>query len=81
MTVSLISGGDTAAVFMAELGMNGNKHARWNKICDKFDTFCDHGGGAIIASFAGLLLMLIISVISIVKLIKTPKSETSSVVP
>ncbi|KDP34883.1 hypothetical protein JCGZ_09171 [Jatropha curcas] len=83
MTVALVAGGVNAAVYMAELGKNGNSHARWNKICDKFGKFCDHGGGAIIASFGGLLFMLIISVMSILKLLK-PKSNcavSASLVP
>lgn len=66
-TVALASAGDGAATFMAALGKNGNKHARWNKICDKFSTYCDHGAGALIASFVGLCLLLIISAISIIK--------------
>ncbi|KAK0579229.1 hypothetical protein LWI29_023145 [Acer saccharum] len=68
--VGLVSGGVNAAVFMAELGKNGNDHARWNKICDKFESFCNQGAGALIASFIGLALMLIISSISITKLVK-----------
>ncbi|KAG6794085.1 hypothetical protein POTOM_003318 [Populus tomentosa] len=81
MTVALVSGGVSAAAFMAELGKNGNSHARWNKICDKFETFCDHGGGALIASFAGLILTLIISVMSIIKLLIKPKPDSNIVVP
>ncbi|XP_023873227.1 CASP-like protein 1B2 [Quercus suber] len=73
LIVVLAAAGDGAAVFMAELGKNGNSHARWNKICDKFQTFCDHGSGALIASFIGLILLLIINIISIAKLFK-PKS-------
>ncbi|XP_030450042.1 CASP-like protein 1B2 [Syzygium oleosum] len=79
MTVSLASGGDGAATFMAELGKNGNSHARWNKICDKFGTFCDHGGGAIISSFVGLLLLVIITTLSIGRLVK-PRPATLSLV-
>ncbi|KAJ6332585.1 hypothetical protein OIU77_008616 [Salix suchowensis] len=76
-TVALISGGASAATFMAEVGKNGNSHARWNKICDKFETFCDRGGVAIIASSAGLILMLIITAMSIFKLLNKPKSVSS----
>ncbi|XWS20732.1 hypothetical protein CRYUN_Cryun31cG0127700 [Craigia yunnanensis] len=71
LNVALVSGGANAAVFMAELGKNGNSHARWDKICDKFGTFCDRGGGALIASFVALALMLLISVMSILKLQKS----------
>ncbi|XP_030537144.1 CASP-like protein 1B2 [Rhodamnia argentea] len=77
MTVALASGGDGAATFMAELGKNGNSHARWNKICDKFGSFCDHGSGAIISSFAGLLLLVIITAMSIGRLAK-PRPATLS---
>ncbi|XP_051128883.1 CASP-like protein 1B2 [Andrographis paniculata] len=66
--VAIVSGGASAAGFMGQLGRDGNSHAKWNKICDKFETFCDRSGGAIIASFAGLTLMIIICSISIAKL-------------
>lgn len=77
MNVAVISGGANGAAFMAELGKNGNSHARWDKICDKFQTFCDHGGAALAASFVGLLLMLIISTISILKFSNILKSNNS----
>ena len=74
--MGLVSGGANAAAFMAQLGKNGNSHARWDKICDKFGTFCDHGGGALIASFAALVLMLLISAFSILKLLKSNNAHT-----
>lgn len=70
MTMALASAGDGAATFMSELGRNGNKHAKWDKICDKFETYCNRGGAALIASFVGFILLLIISVMSIIKLLK-----------
>lgn len=73
LNVALASAGDGAAAFMAELGKNGNSHARWNKICDKFGTYCDRGGGALIASFIGLGLLLVVSVLSIIKLLANQK--------
>lgn len=71
MTLALASAGDGAATFMSELGRNGNSHARWDKICDKFETYCNRGGAALIASFIGSILLLIITVMSITKLLKT----------
>ncbi|PSS34931.1 CASP-like protein [Actinidia chinensis var. chinensis] len=79
MIVALVSAGVSSAAFMGELGRNGNSHARWNKICDKFDTFCDHGSGAIIASLVGLLLLMIINVISILNLRKLNPIDRSVV--
>ncbi|KAF5944586.1 hypothetical protein HYC85_018663 [Camellia sinensis] len=80
MIASLLSAGGSGAAFMGELGKNGNSHARWNKICDKFDSFCDHGSGALIASFIGLLFLILLNAISIFKL-RTLNSLTYSVVP
>ncbi|KAL0442378.1 UNVERIFIED_CONTAM: CASP-like protein 1B2 [Sesamum latifolium] len=68
MNVAIVSGGASAAVFMGQLGRDGNSHARWNKICDKFDSFCDQGGGAMIASFVGLMLMTVVCSVSIIRL-------------
>ena len=70
MTVALASAGDGAATFMSELGKNGNSHARWDKICDKFEPYCNRGGAALIASFIGLILLLITAVMSNTKLLK-----------
>ncbi|KAI4323043.1 hypothetical protein L6164_022680 [Bauhinia variegata] len=70
MVVTLASAGDGAATFMSELGKNGNSHARWNKICDKFEPYCNRGGIALITSFIGNILLLIITVMSIIKLLK-----------
>ncbi|XP_042023753.1 CASP-like protein 1B1 [Salvia splendens] len=68
VNVAIVSGGASAAVFMGQLGRNGNSHARWNKICDKFESFCDRGGAAMISSLVGVLLMIIICAISIIRL-------------
>lgn len=70
MNVALISGGASAALFMGQLGRDGNSHARWSKICDKFGTYCNRGSGAMVASFLGLLLMITINFITISKLRK-----------
>ncbi|CAH2046479.1 unnamed protein product [Thlaspi arvense] len=86
LNVTLISAAANAAAFISEVGKNGNKHARWDKICDRFATYCDHGAGALIAAFAGVILMLIISAVSISRLVQPnkcsfPTAASPSVVP
>ncbi|KAG2261997.1 hypothetical protein Bca4012_013338 [Brassica carinata] len=78
LNVTLISAAANAAAFMAEVGKNGNKHARWDKICDRFATYCDHGAGALIAAFAGVVLMIIISAVSISRLVQPNKCSIST---
>ncbi|KFK31650.1 hypothetical protein AALP_AA6G140800 [Arabis alpina] len=78
LNVTLISAAANAAAFMAELGKSGNKHARWGKICDRFATYCDHGAGALLAAFAGVILMLFISAVSICRLNQANKCSVAS---
>ncbi|CAI0393650.1 unnamed protein product [Linum tenue] len=74
LNAALLSAGVHGAAFMAQLAKNGNSHARWNEICDKFQGYCNRGGIAILASYVGLLVTLGITVVSIVKLLK-PKPQ------
>lgn len=68
--VALVSSAAAAAASMAELGKNGNSHARWNRICGRFQTFCDHTGGALIASFISVGLLMALNALSTINLYK-----------
>ncbi|KAI9126934.1 hypothetical protein K1719_002530 [Acacia pycnantha] len=69
MVLALAAAGDGAATFMSELGKNGNSHAQWDKICDKFEPYCNRGAAALASSFAGIILLLVITGMSIIKLL------------
>ncbi|KAF3333685.1 CASP-like protein 1B1 [Carex littledalei] len=71
----IVATGAAAATSMAELGKNGNVHARWNPICDKFGAFCLHGGMALIASFVGALDLLLLSILSLVALHRSVQGQ------
>uniref|UniRef100_A0A0E0JCA4 CASP-like protein n=1 Tax=Oryza nivara TaxID=4536 RepID=A0A0E0JCA4_ORYNI len=62
--LTLLATGSATAASMAQLGKNGNLHARWNPICDKFGSFCNHGGIALVSSFIGVALMLALNLLS-----------------
>ncbi|OEL24055.1 CASP-like protein 1B1 [Dichanthelium oligosanthes] len=62
--MALLATGAATAASMAELGKNGNLHARWNPMCDKFGSFCSRGGIAIVSSFIGVALMLALNLLS-----------------
>ncbi|OVA11572.1 Uncharacterized protein family UPF0497 [Macleaya cordata] len=76
-TVALVSAGTGAAASMAELGKKGNSHARWNKICDKFERYCDRGGGALIASLVGICLLMALNVMSTIAIHKNARAHQS----
>ncbi|KAM0899284.1 hypothetical protein ACQ4PT_021402 [Festuca glaucescens] len=60
----LLATGATTAASMAELGKNGNLHAHWNPVCNKFGSFCTRGGVSIVSSFVGVALMLAMNLLS-----------------
>ncbi|KAF9620394.1 hypothetical protein IFM89_011767 [Coptis chinensis] len=76
-TIALLSTASGAAASISELGKNGNTHARWNKICDRFGTYCDHGGGALIAAFLGIVFLMALNVLSIIALHKKSKYQSA----
>uniref|UniRef100_A0ACD5YN10 Uncharacterized protein n=1 Tax=Avena sativa TaxID=4498 RepID=A0ACD5YN10_AVESA len=60
----LLATGAAAAASMAELGKNGNLHAHWNPVCNKFGSFCIRGGVSLVSSFLGVALMLALNLLS-----------------
>ncbi|XP_020092180.1 CASP-like protein 1B1 [Ananas comosus] len=70
VVMTVVATGAAAAASIAELGKNGNQHARWNPICDNFGAFCCRGAIALAESFVGSLLLLILNVLSTVTLRK-----------
>lgn len=46
---------------VAYIGLKGNSHVGWNKVCNTYDKFCRHVGGSIaVALFASILLVLLV---------------------
>ncbi|KAL8249623.1 hypothetical protein R6Q59_006491 [Mikania micrantha] len=63
--IALVSGAATAVAFMGELARNGNSHARWNKVCDTFERFCDRASGAMLVSYIGILFFMLVNLLNI----------------
>lgn len=78
INLAILSAGAASSAFMGELAKNGNSHAQWNKVCDKFETFCKHGAGATLASFIGLKFLLAVTLISIFRLRQTPNNANAN---
>ncbi|KAK9706991.1 hypothetical protein RND81_07G165900 [Saponaria officinalis] len=80
INVGILAAGASSAAFMADLAKHGNSHAAWNKVCDKFETFCAHGAGALLASFIGLAILLIVTLVSNIRLLQIA-NKTSAPTP
>ncbi|KAK4759214.1 hypothetical protein SAY87_022345 [Trapa incisa] len=63
-----------AAGAVAYIGLKGNRHTSWAKVCNVYDKFCQHLAGSIaVALFASIVLvfLIVLSVLSLHK--KIPK--------
>lgn len=63
-----------AAGGVAYIGLKGNSHVGWKKVCNVYDEFCRHLGASIAVSLFGsivLVLLVLLSVYSLSK--KIPK--------
>ncbi|KAE8723390.1 CASP-like protein 1D1 [Hibiscus syriacus] len=58
--VGIVASATGAAGGVAYIGLKGNSHVRWNKICNVYDKFCRYNASSIaLALFAAVLLVLL----------------------
>ncbi|KAH9289756.1 hypothetical protein KI387_033873, partial [Taxus chinensis] len=60
----VITSGASAATAIGYVGVKGNNHVAWIKVCNEFETFCYRMGGAVSASFIGLFIFIGLTVVS-----------------
>ncbi|CAH8305811.1 unnamed protein product [Eruca vesicaria subsp. sativa] len=68
--VGIVASATGASGGVAYIGLKGNKNVKWRKICNLYDTFCRHVGGAIAVSLVASILLLLLSIISVLSLYK-----------
>ncbi|XAR57126.1 hypothetical protein NMG60_11025157 [Bertholletia excelsa] len=74
LILGIVAAATGAAAGVAYIGLKGNSHVRWNKVCDVYDKFCQNIAASISVSlFASVVLvfLVILSVYSLSK--KIPK--------
>ncbi|KAJ6319126.1 hypothetical protein OIU76_014456 [Salix suchowensis] len=74
LMLGIVASATGAAGGVAYIGLKGNSHVGWGKVCNVYDKFCQHVGSSIaVALFASVLLVLLtmLSVFSIYR--KIPK--------
>ncbi|KAG6764855.1 hypothetical protein POTOM_032343 [Populus tomentosa] len=74
LMLGIVASATGAAGGVAYIGLKGNSHVGWVKVCNVYDKFCQHVGSSIaVALFASVLLVLftMLSVFSIYR--KIPK--------
>ncbi|KAL0738221.1 hypothetical protein Bca4012_014431 [Brassica carinata] len=68
--VGIVASATGASGGVAYIGLKGNKNVQWREICNLYDTFCRHVGGAIAVSLVASIILLLLSIISILSLYK-----------
>ncbi|KAE9602013.1 hypothetical protein Lal_00040782 [Lupinus albus] len=59
--LGIIASATGTAGGVAYVGLKGNKHVGWPKICNVYDKFCRHSGGSIaVALFGSIVTVLLI---------------------
>lgn len=49
---------------VAYIGLKGNSHVNWSKICNFYDKFCRHIGASALVSLIASIILVILVIIS-----------------
>ncbi|KAF6173757.1 hypothetical protein GIB67_042925 [Kingdonia uniflora] len=61
LMLGIVASATGAAGAVGYIGLKGNSHAGWGKVCSVYDKFCRHIGSSIaISLFASILLVLLV---------------------
>ncbi|XP_078148559.1 CASP-like protein 1D1 isoform X3 [Carex rostrata] len=61
LMVGIMASATGTAGGIAYLGLKGNSHTNWNKICNKYDKFCRHiGSSTAVSLFASIILVALV---------------------
>lgn len=74
LLLGIVAAATGAAGAVAYIGLKGNSHVGWGKVCNVYDTFCKHVGASVFVSlFASIVLafLVLLSIYSLSK--KIPK--------
>lgn len=68
--LGIVASATGAAGSIAYVGLKGNDHTRWMKICHVYDKFCRHVGSSIAVSLFAAVLLVFLCVLNICSLYK-----------
>ena len=68
--VGIVASATGAAGGVAYIGLKGNSHVGWIKICGVYDKFCRHIGSSVALSLFAAILLVLLSMMSTFTLYK-----------
>jgi len=60
LMVALLFSSNGAAIAIGLLGLHGNSHVHWNKVCNLFGKFCDQVAASLFISLLGSIAFLLL---------------------
>ncbi|KAF5820428.1 putative casparian strip membrane protein [Helianthus annuus] len=66
--VALLFSANGAATAVGMIGLNGNSHTQWHKVCYIFKRYCHQGAASVTMSFLGSFAFLWLVVFAILKI-------------
>ncbi|KAJ7978958.1 CASP-like protein [Quillaja saponaria] len=73
LIMGLLFSANGAAAAIGVIGLKGNSHAQWRKVCDVFGTYCHRMTAAIVMSLLGSFVFLLLVVLSVLNLQRKSK--------
>ncbi|XP_076936004.1 CASP-like protein 1 [Bidens hawaiensis] len=70
LLLGIVAAATGAAGGVAYIGLKGNSHTRWNKICNTFGSFCFHFAASVLLSLISSITLLLLVWLSIILLFK-----------
>ncbi|XVF28405.1 hypothetical protein REPUB_Repub15cG0026700 [Reevesia pubescens] len=68
--MGIVASATGAAGSVAYIGLKGNSHVGWNKICGVYDKFCRHIGSSVALSLFAAILLVLLTMMSTFNLYK-----------
>lgn len=70
LLLGIVAAATGASGGVGYIGLKGNSHSRYNKICDRYGSYCFHFGAAILLSLIGSITLLLLIWLSVYVLSK-----------
>ncbi|XP_015939046.1 CASP-like protein 1D2 [Arachis duranensis] len=64
LILGIIASATGAGAGVAYIGLKGNSHVHWNKICSAYDTFCKHVAGSLAVGLFGSIVVVLLIFLS-----------------
>ncbi|XP_073049123.1 CASP-like protein 1 [Primulina eburnea] len=70
LMLGIVASATGAAAAVAYIGLKGNSHAGWMKVCNIYDKFCRHIGASVAVSLFGSIVLVLLVLLSVYALSK-----------